>query len=1058
MNQVEKAIEAGRCALAISGSLLRDAEVMLALSERAALSPMALSGPAVAPVIPVSADGIAAAVAQPGGVLVVVEPEGADVAGLQQLGQFLERGQHKPEVVVVARNYNPFAFGGAFRGLSVSHEKGRGKSFVQGLPEPPEGVAQPQRAEAVAKVKKAKSGDVNAPRYVFVGREEEVEPLAEQLKSGGPLVLSGPSGVGRHQLLEHAVEKAEVQRLQDVWLGWGCGYDSLIATLAVAGQEAGDASLYDLLKGEHTPKQAIQAAVALVGAEAMAGRLLVVHNLEVGLGRDSDFFKKSRLELLLYALLTSPAAMPLVFVSTRQPGFYREGAGDGLRRVSVGGIMGRFLHEIFEAHKAIEFPREKFGPINERLHGHVLAARTFAVGTRVRGDGEKIVDDPKFMKMESVEDLGPLRKQLAKRVEKLPKELRQVLALVAHVPDPVDGNVLSDLRVNRKARLELLALGLLDMYGTLDNRRYRVHPLVRAQLSWREIQDFDISADLADYYANRARRAEGAEKYALDQQQMRFAIAGRRLRLRPQIELPEHDAWLESVTGMLRAKQPRLDLVEQRLNECLKQNPANSDAWLLRMELAVAHDAKLEDLEALLQEADEKAAVPELYQQMASYCLSRRARSRAIVILEKAVERFPEESRLRTRLGAILMRQGRRNEGIEHLTNAMIADPMLPDPYGLLGMAKRDEGSEALEEAENLLREAVRLAPGDPVQSARLADLLIEKARVDLDNQKELRRQAAELLEDGIRGERRAPEACLLFATLIREEGGDLERAAWLLKQARKFTDRAHERARRITVERALLDMAQGNVDQAEHTIRQRVDKDPTHARAFAALGHILEVREQYIPAHAEYQRAKERTSQNSLECVYYDLLIKRVQGIIEAQAAGLLDQTADDARVAPTPAVPSARVLRRAGEEPGPSEESAAAPSEESAASPSEESAAAPSEESAAASSEESAAAPSEESAAAPSEELAAAPSEATSAPEDVPAEHVEASVTTETEAAPTPAEVAPSEPEAAPASDNGVQASTEPAPNGAAAPAPADDEAEAPAAEGEEKPTSSP
>ncbi|MGF1499582.1 MAG: hypothetical protein ACFB8W_22575, partial [Elainellaceae cyanobacterium] len=162
---------------------------------------------------------------------------------------------------------------------------------------------------------------------------------------------------------------------------------------------------------------------------------------------------------------------------------------------------------------------------------------------------------------------------------------------------------------------------------------------------------------------------------------------------------------------------------------------------------------------------------------------------------------------------------------------------------------------------------------------------------------------------------------------------------------------------------------------QAEHTIRQRVDKDPTHARAFAALGHILEVREQYIPAHAEYQRAKERTSQNSLECVYYDLLIKRVQGIIEAQAAGLLDQTADDARVAPTPAVPSARVLRRAGEEPGPSEESAAAPSEESAASPSEESAASPSEESAAAPSEESAAAPSEESAAAPSEESAAAP-----------------------------------------------------------------------------------
>ncbi|MBX2799289.1 MAG: tetratricopeptide repeat protein [Myxococcales bacterium] len=887
---------------------------MLALSERSALNPMALAGPAVSPVIPVGPDGIARAVAQPGGVVVVVEPEGADVQGLQALGALLQRGRHRPEVVVVARNYNPFAFGGALKGLTVDHEKGRGKAFIQGLPEPPEALDVPGVEDALAKVKK-KGSDIPAPRFCFVGREEEAEQLGSLLGSGGPIVLSGPRGSGRHQLLEHAIEASELTRLPDLWLGWGTGFDALAARIAIAASEAGHGALLELLKAEHSVAELIEATRGAVASEAMAGRVFVVHRLEFGLGRENDFFRKSRLELLLYSLLTHDASFPIVFVSTRQPRFHREGIGEGLRRLEVGGIKGRFFHEIFEAHKAAEFPRDKFGPISDRVHGHALAARTFAVATRVRQDGEAIVDDPKFMKMESIQDEAAIKKQLGKRVERLPKPLRNVLARISHFAEPVNGNMLADIRVNRKSRLELLSLGLLDMYGTMNDRRYRVHPLVRLNLSFREISDFDVCGDLAEYFQGQATKVEGLEKVALQHRQMRFAIAGRRLRARPQTETPQHDAWLESVTGMLRAKQPRLDLVEQRLNECLKTDPANSDAWLLKLELVAAQQNKIEALEEVLEEAIQKAAVPELFQQVVSYALGRRARTKAITVLERAVAMFPEESRLRTRLGAILLRQGRRNEGIEHLIDAMNQDPMLPDPYGLLGMARRDEGVESLDEAEQLLREAVRLSPTDPVQTARLADLLIERARVEEDKQKELREEAYQLLEDGIRGERRAPEACLLLATLIREQGGDLERCAWLLKQSRKLTDRNHERSRRITVERALLDMAQGNLDQAEHSIRQRIDSDPTHARAFAALGHILEVREQYIPAFAEYQRAKERTSQHSLACRYYGSLLTRLQGIIEAQAAGLL-QPSEPARPMPTPVVPSGRILRREGSE----------------------------------------------------------------------------------------------------------------------------------------------
>jgi Tfp pilus assembly protein PilF len=556
-----------------------------------------------------------------------------------------------------------------------------------------------------------------------------------------------------------------------------------------------------------------------------------------------------------------------------------------------------------------------------------MAARTLAVATRVRQDGADIVDDPKFMAAESVADVTPLEKQLARRIEKLPEQLRVVLARLAHLRTPVDGGMLAnELGVTRKDRLELLSLGLLDMVGTEEDRRYRVHPLVKSQLSWREVSDFEVCEKLADMYLSLARGKEGLEKLALEQEQNRFAVAGRSLRLRAKLPVPDHDMWLESITGMLRAKQPRLDLVEQRLNEALKHDPSNSDAWLLKLELVQEQAAAqgpsaatrpAEAMEPVLEEAIAHAPVPELFQQVVSWLLGRRQRTKAITVLEKGLEIFPSESRLHTRLAAVMMRQGRRNEAIDHLRKAMELEPMLPDSYGLLGMARRDEGPEALAEAETLLREAVRLAPEDPVQISRLVDLLMERARVDMEKAPAIRAEAKQLLEDAIKGDKRAPEACLLYATLLREVGGDLERATWLLGQAKKLTDRGHERARRIVVERALIDLAKGDLDGAENSLRQHIARDPSHARAFAALGHVLEGREQFIPAHAEYLRAKERVQQGGLEWSFYEEQLKRVQGIIEAQATGLWSPAARP-EPAPQPAPPSTRVLRRRGGEHG--------------------------------------------------------------------------------------------------------------------------------------------
>ncbi|MBW1877194.1 MAG: ATP-binding protein, partial [Deltaproteobacteria bacterium] len=325
MKRVDTAIEKGRCVIAIAGSLLKSAEIMLALSDRSAVPSIALSGPAVTPVRPPTQDAVAAAL-QPGGVLVLVDPQLADMPAVKMLAEHASRGAHKPEVVVVAKSYSPFLLGGSFSGMRVTHEKGRGPSFIKNLPIPDAAAALPAFAKSNEKQKKKPKKGSEAPRFVFVGRDDELGQLGELLSTGGPLVVSGPEGVGRSLLVEHAIAKSGLQRLPDLTLGYGVGADTLAGRIAAVARVAGCDTLYQLLaKEEHTPREVARVAVeALQAASATEGQAMVVRCLDYALGREADFFRKSRLEMLLEALLTSTYPLRLVFVSSTQPVFFRE--------------------------------------------------------------------------------------------------------------------------------------------------------------------------------------------------------------------------------------------------------------------------------------------------------------------------------------------------------------------------------------------------------------------------------------------------------------------------------------------------------------------------------------------------------------------------------------------------------------------------------------------------------------------------------------------------------------------------------------------------------------
>jgi len=935
---------------------------MLEITRRNSLPTVALSGPAVSPVQQISDRSVARALSQPGGIVVLIEPDSPDAVGLQELGRALKAGPHFPTVLVVARKFNPFAFSGAFQGIAVAHLKGRANVFFRDLPMPPSAGDLPEIA--LPKKDKKKSGP-QAPHLQMVGREDELAALKEVLGTGGPVVVSGPSGIGKRWLVETAIADAGLKRLPELTLGWGCEHDTLLAHIAAIGEEHGAPQLGALLRKPHKPSEAVAAAIeTLQAATATEGMAMIVHDLQWATGRDGSFFRKSRLEMLVEALLTATYPLRLVFTSRVQPVFFTEGAAAGLRRMELGGIMGRFLHEIFEGLRVPEFPREKFGPMNDKIHGNPLAIRTYAVATRRRGP--ELADDAKYMKMESAADTDKLRKAIGKEVDRVKGDARNALSLLAHLRTPALGSEIAELGIGRKGRIQLLSDGLLDMIPTADGRAYAVHPLVRSCLSFREVSDFDVHGRLSHFYGKAARDAEGVKGVALMYEANRQAIAGRKWRNRIGTPFPSFDGDRDSVLGLLRGKKPNFSLAAQKIGEVLNQVPGNADFWLLKAELMRRDNAKPEKLVEHYTAAFEAAPVPELFHDAAGFWLSRRQRKKAVGVLEKGVEALPDQPRLKTRLAALLLKEGRRNEAIELLKTAMNQAPMLPDAYGILGMAKRAEGAEALEEAEQLLREAVRLAPDDAVQVSRLADLLAHKARTTGGAEGEaMRAEARELLDNALRGEARAPEAHLLLAQLIREDGGDLERAIWLLKKVKKNSDRSPERKTRIALEFALIDIARNELDSAERSVRGLSEKDPSNHRVFAVLSRILEARQQLIPAHAELMRAKERAPLGSLDQQRYEGDLTRLQTMIEA-GVHLLPDPVNAPAESSLPQLESVapRVIRRKKD--GDVEAALAAPEGDEAAAAEEE--AAPAEEDAAA-------APAEE--AAPAKEAEAADEE---------------------------------------------------------------------------------
>ena len=994
MNRVETAIKQGRCVLAIGTRALAQPNVQAELRRRH-IPVVALGGEAVNPALPVTVDNLFPATSQQGGVLVLVEPEpGSDGRGLAEIERAFKSAAHKPRLVIAARAFNPFGLPMALRLAKMDQAKKRAVDFLSSLPvDAGAVVVQAPSADHVApgagpsvrpKARPAKKKERRrAPRPVFVGREDELATLTSMLnEDGGPIIVHGAPGVGRRWLVERALATTNLDRIPDLTFARGTGFDTFAGRIAMAAKVAGDDRLHAALTAKEalTPAAFASLAVDVLAGDAMAGKVLVLHRLhDLQDRRDGSFYRNGRLETLLRAVFQGVPKLRLVAISDLPLCFYREGEGVALRQLSLGGLKGKELHELFAALNVPEFARDRFGPIHDRTHGHPLATRCFAMSVARDGDVDKVLERQRFLKAENVQDVRPTLRHLKRRMEKIEPELRAALAAIALPREPVTTEVLTELGINRNTRIDLLAHGWLEQTPAEDGRCFYVHPLVTAHLTLREIEDFDRMEAYAHHIHGRARslKSDGKmlESFAAAQEGNRMLVAARRGRSVLRLPYADTDAQIDEVRGMMRRRTPRLDIARMRLNELKKKVSGNTELMLCDTELLINEQAKPEAIQAAFDLAIQTCATPEVFHSLATWHQTRNARGKATQVLEEGIKVFAKDARLHRRLAGFLLGMNRPLDAVDVLKRASDLEPMMPDTYGMLGEIYAELGTNRWDDAEACISEARRLAPNNPNHMARAAGLLHQRAMVDAEQTEAILEQAETLLREAMTFDKENRRVLVLLATVILDRGGDLEQAQWLLKQAARRQGNNRRRRREdpaVTVQRARLLIRQAAFEEAERLLVRVLKSNTAEHTAHAVQGEFFLAQGQLLPAHAAYKTARERCPVFAPQAARYDAVLAGLQAHLAAGHAIIQTAPAQPSADAVPQAQAGTRegtiIRRRKDDEEGDAVQAQAAVPAQAAAPESEE-AAVPAAEAAAPESEE-AAVPAAEAAASESEE----------------------------------------------------------------------------------------
>lgn len=888
MTRVENAIQQGRCVVAIGGRALQVPEVLTELRRRSALPSVTLGSDPVTPVVALTAESLAPALAA-GGVLVLVEPDGAtDGRALGELERLLKGVKPAPTLVVAAKAYNPFAMPMGMRLMKTEQVKQRAQDFLASLPVP-------QAAAPVAAAAAPVAEDRNRPaRPDLIDRQDELASLKAMLaEDGGPIVVSGPSGVGRRWLIEAALVDAGLTRLPDLTLGRAVGADTFLIRLAIAARQAGDDRLHLALSADVRPKPAelAELVVQIAQGEAMAGKVWVINDLDLLLDRrDGSLYREGRLEMILRGLLTNTLRLRLVLRTRQQPELHAEGLARHIRRLDLKGLPGRELHEIFAAWHAPEFPREHFGTITERTFGHPIAARCIAIDSRETSI-EDLIDPPRYLRAQFLGDDDALGRHIKRRVEELDDDARLALHAIALLRDPASLDELTALGIKREVRSALQARGLLEQTPTGTARRYYVHPLVLAQLDRRTVEDFGRMETLGKHLLERSREArkagQDAESIALALEGNRLLIGARRGRDAMRLPYPEIDALVDDIRGLVRRKQPRFDIARQRVGEALAMAPNVPELLLAKAEVLAGERAKVELIEAAFAQVAELAPTPELFHRETGWHIERNSRGKAADTLRRGITVFPDNARMRRRLAGLLISLGHLAEANEVLRVALDLEPMMPDTYSLLAEVCILMGQPHWDRAGTLIDEALALSPSDPQHLTRQAMLLHARGVGSPAERATLWEAAEDKARQAWQTEKESIKAAVIYTTIMLDrvdmlDATRLEQAEYILREMMKkkgdMPDIFIQRARVLTHRESYRD--------AEELIDRALAKTSGLASAFMARGEVWEARHQPFHAFEAWKAALARTLPDTAERLLCEEHVRRLQVLIESGRA----------------------------------------------------------------------------------------------------------------------------------------------------------------------------
>ena len=586
------------------------------------------------------------------------------------------------------------------------------------------------------------------------------------------------------------------------------------------------------------------------------------------------------------AILRSTPEMRIILSSRRVPQLYNEGAMSGLRTLELGGLKGKVLHELFTAHHVEDVSREKFGPIHDRTMGHPLAARFLAISAIEDGDIDELLNQNRYLKVTHLDRAEAVTRHIKRRIDKLRDSDRKALAAVSLFRDPATTEDLRIFDIDRRTRLFLVSQGLLDQTPVDGDRRYYVHSSVSRHLEYREVYDFDNMQSLGRQMHNHARDA--AKDEGQTSQALAYQVEGNRLliesRRERHIKPPQYsdlDAMIENIRGMIRRKNPRLDIARQRINPILKQATTHPELLLANAELCAAEKADFSTVVGAYNALHSAAPTPEGYFSEADMHTRMRARGKAARALEHGLKAFPECARMYRRMAAVFLDQNKIDEGVVMLKSAMTLEPLMPDTYGLLADAYMAQGRPGWDNTLSALNEALALDPTNSRHLVRKASLLRDQALASEDQGAALLEQAEEAIKAALDLDKGSSVAQTLAACIILDRGGDADQAEWFLSQSKKRTQTSF-----ALVQKARVLIRKGTLDDVERLINKALKLEPSNHEAFAAQAEMWEGQGQIFHAFEAIKGAKERSHKDSAARVHYDKHMTRLGALIESGAA----------------------------------------------------------------------------------------------------------------------------------------------------------------------------